>query len=414
VIHPASVDELADAVRTAASDGLRVKAVGSGHSFTPAAATTGARIELDRLAAPVKIDTATRLVTIQAGMSLHALNRLLDEHGLALPNLGDIEAQTIAGALATGTHGTGARFGCLSAFIAGLTLVTASGEVIRCSPEERPDLFNAARVNIGALGVVSQVTLRCVDAFTLRADERPATLASVWSSLDDLVGSNDHFEFYWFPYTERAHIKRNNRVDASDAPLPGWRRWFDDEFLSNTVFDGVSRLGRAVPAAVPTISRVSARALSARTYTASSFEVFCTPRRVRFVEIEYGFPRAVVREAFDAVRSIVERLPYKVLFPIEVRFTAADDIWLSHGFGRDSAYIAVHQYIGAPYEEYLRQFEAAATDLDGRPHWGKMNFRDAESLSRAYPHFSDFLKVRHELDPDRRFANAYTDRVLGP
>jgi L-gulono-1,4-lactone dehydrogenase len=414
VVHPETVDELAAEVRAAASDGLRFKAVGSGHSFTPAAATDGVRAELDRLASPVRLDTTTRLVTVPGGMRLHALNALLVEHRLALPNLGDIDAQTVSGALATGTHGTGAGLGCLSTFVAGLELVTASGGIIRCSAEHQPDVFNAARVNIGALGVVSEVTLQCVEAFTLHADERPASLASVWSSLEEHVEANDHFEFYWFPYTERVQIKRNNRVPASDTPLPRWRRWLEDEFLANTVYAGACRLGRAVPAAVPTISRISARALSARTYTAASFEVFCTPRRVRFVEMEYGLPREALREAFDALRSIVDALPVKVIFPVEVRFAAADDIWLSHGYGRDSAYIAIHQFVGAPYKEYFRRFEDVATALGGRPHWGKMNFRDVSSLSPAYPHFSDFIDARNRLDPDRVFANAYTNRVLGP
>ena len=425
VAHPGTAAELGMLIREAAAEGLGAKAVGSGHSFTAAAATSGVRVELDRMAAVVKVDG--HLVTVGAGMRLASLNALLAGHGLAMPNLGDIDAQTVSGALATGTHGTGASLGCLSTFVTELELVAADGSIIRCSAEEgrpllrdlgqdvdaRPDIFAAARVNVGALGIVTEVTLRCVEAFTLRAEERPAPLASVWSSLDELVGGNDHFEFYWFPYTERVQIKRNNRVPASDRPLPRWRAWLDDEFLSNTVYAGACRLGRALPAAVPTISRVSARALSARAYTAASHEVFCTPRRVRFVEMEYGLPRAALREAFTGLRSIIDGLPFKVIFPVEVRFTAADDIWLSPGYGRDSAYIAVHQFVGAPYERYFRGFEAICAELGGRPHWGKMHYRDAQHMAAAYPRFTDFRAVRDELDPTRVFANDYTARVLG-
>jgi L-gulonolactone oxidase len=413
VAHPADTEELAADLRKAAGEALAVKAVGSGHSFTAAAVTSGLRIELDRMASPVRVDAASALVTVQAGMPLKELNALLAAHGLAMPNLGDIDTQTISGALATGTHGTGARYGCLSTFVTGLELVTAGGDVIRCSAAERPDVFAAARVGVGALGVVSQVTLQCVPAFTLRADERPAPLSDVWSGLADHIAGNDHFEFYWFPYTDRVQIKRNNRVAEHDAPLAGWRRRLDDEFLSNTVFAGACRIGRAVPATVPAISRVSARALSARTYTAPSHEVFCTPRRVRFVEMEYGVPREALREAFDALRAVLGRLPFKVIFPVEVRFTAADDIWLSHGYGRDSAYLAIHQYVGAPYEEYFKGFEAVAASLGGRPHWGKMHYRDAASLAEVYPRFEDFRAVRDKLDPDRTFANPYTTRVFG-
>ncbi|GAA2604702.1 D-arabinono-1,4-lactone oxidase [Dactylosporangium fulvum] len=412
VAHPETQAELGEVLRAAAGEGLRVKAVGSGHSFTPAAATDGLRVELDRMTSLVRVEGD--LVTVQAGMPLAKLNATLAAHGLAMPNLGDIDAQTISGALSTGTHGTGAAYGCLPTFIEALELVTADGSVLRCSATEQPELFAAARVNIGALGVLTSVTLRCVPAFVLRADERPAPLADVWSGLDEHIAENDHFEFYWFPYTDRVQMKRNNRVEVSDRPLAGWRRWLDDDFLSNTVFGGACRVGRTFPAVVPAVSRISARALSARTYTALSHDVFCTPRRVRFVEMEYGLPRAALREAFDGLRSVVAGLPFRVQFPVEVRFTAADDIWLSHGHGRDNAYVAIHQFVGAPYEEYFRRFEAITTALGGRPHWGKMHYRDAASLSQAYPRFTDFVAMRDKLDPGRLFANAYTDRILGP
>jgi FAD-linked oxidoreductase len=412
VVHPTNRDEVVAAVLSAASDGLQVKAVGSGHSFTSAAATSGVRVELDSLASLVSVDRAAKLVTVQAGMPLSALNRVLASHGLALPNLGDIDVQTVSGALATGTHGTGASFGCLSTFVAGLELVTGTGEVIRCSPTSSPDVFAAAQVNIGALGVVTEVTLRCVDAFILRAEERPALVSDVLGDLGSPVGENDHFEFYWFPYTDRVQIKRNNRVPVSDAPLSRWRGWLDDEFLSNQVFAGACRLGRAAPGLVPTITRISARALSPRVYTAPSHEVFCTPRRVRFVEMEYGMPRAALPEVFAGLRRLVDSLPVKVVFPVEVRFTAADDIWMSHGYGRESAYIAVHQYVGMPYEPYFRQFEALMSGMEGRPHWGKQHYQDAAYFQSVYPRFGDFVAVRDKLDPNRVFANEYLDRIL--
>jgi L-gulono-1,4-lactone dehydrogenase len=411
--YPNDAAELAALVRSAAGEGLRVKAVGSGHSFTDAAMTSGLRVSLDRLASVGSVDPATGVVTVGAGMTLRQLNALLAAHGLALPNLGDIDAQTVSGALATGTHGTGGRLGCLSTFVIGLDLVTGSGETIHCSPTERPDVFTAAQVNVGALGVVTAVTLQCVPAFILRADERPLPLSSVLGLLEDLVAENDHFEFYWFPYTTRALTKRNNRVDASDAPLSRLRGWLDDEFLSNRVFGLACRLARTVPRVVRPLNRISARALSARVYTGASHEVFCTPRRVRFVEMEYGVPRAALPEAFAGLRRVISTLPFPVVFPVEVRFTAADDIWLSHGYGRDSAYIAIHQYVGMPYEPYFEGFERVAVELGGRPHWGKMHHLDAAALASAYPRFGDFLAVRDKLDPDRVFANAYTQRVFG-
>ncbi|MEV0606410.1 D-arabinono-1,4-lactone oxidase [Polymorphospora rubra] len=413
VLIPGSVDDVVAAVNAAAAAGQRIKPVGSGHSFTDIARTDARRVDLARLAGLVSIDRPARLVTVRAGTRLRALNELLAEHGLAMPNLGDIDEQTIAGALATGTHGTGAGYGCLSTFVEALTLVTGTGTVLRCSARENPDVFAAARVGLGAVGVLVEVTLRCVDAFVLRAHERPAPLPAVLAELETYVAGNDHFEMYWFPYTDRVQVKTNNRVAADDQPLPRLRGWLDDDFLSNTVFAGVCRLGRAVPRLAPTLSSVSARALTARTYTARSDRVFCTPRRVRFTEMEYGLPRAALPEALAALRKIVDGLPFKVLFPVEIRFTAADDIWLSHGYGRESAYVAVHQYVGMPYEPYFRAFEQVTQTLGGRPHWGKLHYRDAASLRPAYPRFDDFLAVRDRLDPGRIFANDYTTRVLG-
>jgi L-gulonolactone oxidase len=414
VARPSTQDELAAVLRQAATRGRRIKPVGAGHSFTDIAWTDDLRVELDRLAGLVSVDRFAHLVTVRAGTRLRELNAILAAHGLAMPNLGDIDQQTISGAISTGTHGTGAQYGCLSTFVEALTLVTATGEVVHCSATERPDVFAAARVGLGALGVITEVTLRCVDAFVLHADERPMPLGAVLADLDGMVEANHHFEFYWFPYTELVQAKRNNRVPADDRPLARWRAWLDDEFLSNTVFGGVCRVGRRVPAAVPAISALSARALSAREYTARSDRVFCTPRRVHFVEMEYGIPRAALPVAFEGLRKVVDGLPFKVLFPVEVRFAGADDIWLSHGYDRESAYVAVHQYVGAPYEPYFRAFERVVTALGGRPHWGKLHYRNAESLRPAYPRFDDFLAVRDRLDPGRVFANPYLDRVLGP
>ncbi|MGN9905951.1 D-arabinono-1,4-lactone oxidase [Phytohabitans sp. LJ34] len=414
VIRPTSIDEVTAVIQDTAAGGRRVKAVGSGHSFTDIALAEDIRLDLSGIGSTLSVDLDSRVVTAPAAMPLRALNEALAARGLALPNLGDIDAQTIAGAISTGTHGTGAAYGCLSTFVVGLTLVTGTGEVITCGPDERPDVFVAAQVGLGALGAITEVKLRCVDAFVLHADERAMPLDTVLAGLPEHVGGNDHFEFYWLPYTESTLTKRNNRVAADDRPLSKLRAWWDDDFLQNTVLGGLCRVGRRMPALVPAISRAEARVISPRVYTARSDEAFVSPRRVRFTEMEYALPRAALPEAFAGLRRVVESLPFKVLIPVEVRFSAPDDIWLSHGHGRQSAYIAIHQYVGVEYEPYFRAFERVAQDLGGRPHWGKLHYRDAESLRPAYPHFDDFLAVRDQLDPSRVFANAYTERVLGP
>jgi L-gulono-1,4-lactone dehydrogenase len=409
VLTPGSVDEVAAIVKAASGSGRRVKVVGSGHSFTGIAVADDQRLHLHRLAGLVSLDG--HLVTVQAGMPMYALNALLAARGLAVPNLGDIDAQTVAGAISTGTHGTGARHSTLASCVEAVTLVTGTGQILHLDASS--EMFPAARLGIGALGILVEVTLRCVDAFTLLADERPMPLVEVLAGLDEQIATNEHVEFYWYPYTDRAQLKRNNRVPASHLPLTRFRGWLDDEFLPNTVFQGACRLGKAMPAAVPAISAVAARALTARTYTDRSDRVFCTPRRVRFTEMEYEVPREAMPFVLAALPGIIDGLPFRVQFPVEVRFTGPDDVWLSHGYGRESAYIAVHQFTGSPYEPYFRAVEAVCEPLGGRPHWGKLHYRDADSLRKVYPKFDDFLAVRERLDPARVFTNGYLDRVLG-
>jgi FAD-linked oxidoreductase len=409
VLTPGSVDEVSALVKEASAAGRRVKVVGSGHSFTGIAVADDQRLHLHRLANLVAIDGY--LVTVQAGMPMYALNTVLAAHGLAVPNLGDIDAQTVAGAISTGTHGTGMAHSTIASCVEAVTLVTGTGHILHL--DSSSELFPAVRLGIGALGVLVEVTLRCVDAFTLLADERPMPLADVLAGLDEQIAGNAHVEFYWYPYTDRAQLKRNNPVPSPDRPLSGFRGWLDDEFLANSVFQLACRLGRTVPVAVPAISAVAARALSARAYTDRSDRVFCTPRRVRFTEMEYEVPRAAMPTVLAALPAIIDALPFRVQFPVEVRFTGPDDVWLSHGYGRESAYIAVHQFAGSPYEPYFRAVEAVCEPLGGRPHWGKLHYRDADSLRKVYPKFDDFLAARERLDPARVFTNEYLDRVLG-
>ena len=412
--QPRDEAEICAAVKDAASAGLRVRALGSGHSFTPAAVTDGVALDLSLWTGVTAADSRTGLVTVRSGTTLRALNAALGEFGLAMANLGDIDAQTIAGALATGTHGTGARLGGLATQVEALDLVLADGSAVSCSASVRPELYAAARVGLGALGVVSAVTLRCVPSFTLAADERPVPVDQVLEQFDALAADNDHFEFYWFPYGRNALVKRNNRVPGGGAPLPGWRRFWEFEVMENAACGTLCRTGRAAPRLLPALGRFASAALSSRSYTDASYRVFVTPRRVRFVESEYAVPRESLRGVLAELRRAVSRLAEPVMFPVEVRVAAADDIWLSTGYGRDTAYIAIHQYVGLPYRAYFDLFESIAAGAAGRPHWGKLHSMDSGRLRPLYPHFDDFRRVRADVDPEERFGNPYLSRVLGP
>ncbi|MFD9905149.1 D-arabinono-1,4-lactone oxidase [Streptomyces sp. NPDC059063] len=410
---PASVDELVTAVRAARADGLTVKPVGTGHSFTATAATDGLLVRPDLLTGIRRIDRAAGTVTVEAGTPLKRLNAALAREGLSLTNMGDIMEQTVSGAVSTGTHGTGRDSASIAAQITALELVTADGDVLTCSRDEHPDVFAAARVGLGALGVITAITLSVEPLFFLRAREEPMTFDQVTTAFDELVAENEHFEFYWFPHTDNCNTKRNNRSLGPAAPPSAISSFVEDELLSNGLFQVVNSLGRAVPATIPAIARISSKALSARTYTDIPYKVFTSPRRVRFVEMEYAVPREALVPALRELKTMIDRSPLRVSFPVEVRTAPADDITLSTASGRDSAYIAVHMYKGTPFRTYFSAAERIFVAHGGRPHWGKLHSRDAEYFAKAYPRFAEFTALRDRLDPDRVFGNAYLRRVLG-
>ncbi|GAA3486053.1 MULTISPECIES: D-arabinono-1,4-lactone oxidase [Streptomyces] len=412
-VTPSSVEELADAVRTAAAEGLRVKPVGTGHSFTAIGATDGVHVRPDLLTGIRGIDREAGTVTVEAGTPLKRLNVALAREGLSLTNMGDIMEQTVAGATSTGTHGTGRDSASLAAQIRALELITADGRVLTCSEQENREVFSAARIGLGALGVITAVTFAVEPVFHLTAREEPMGFDRVTADFDALVAENEHFEFYWFPHTSNCNTKRNNRTLGPIAPPGRIAGWIEDEFMSNGLFQVVCSLGRAVPRTIPVIAKVSSRALSARTYTDIPYKVYTSPRRVRFVEMEYAVPREATVEVLREVRAMVERSPLRISFPVEVRTAPADDIALSTASGRDTSYIAVHMYRGTPYQGYFTAVERIMTAHGGRPHWGKMHTRDAEYLAAAYPRFGEFTALRDRLDPDRLFGNDYLRRVLG-
>jgi L-gulonolactone oxidase len=346
-------------------------------------------------------------------MPLHRLNLELHARGLALENLGDIAYQTIAGAISTGTHGTGRSLGGLATQVTGLRLIAGDGSLIDCSAEVEPAVFHAARVGLGALGMISTVTLRCPPAFNLHAIEAPMPVDTVLGSLDELAGGNDHFEFFWFPHTDWALTKRNNRTHRPLSPRSRWREFLDDTLVNNVAFGALCRLGRWRPSLIPPLLAKLPPPGGAE-YVDKSYEVFVSPRLVRFYEMEYGIPREAAREAFNEVRRYIERSGLVITFPVEVRFVAGDDIPLSMAYGRDTCCIAVHVYQGTHYHQYFEAVEQIMSGYGGRPHWGKLHFQTAETLASRYPEWDRFQAVRARLDPEGRFSNPYLERVLGP
>ncbi|WP_020101655.1 D-arabinono-1,4-lactone oxidase [Mycobacterium sp. 360MFTsu5.1] len=415
VLRPNTVAEVCDAVTRATATGRLIKVVGSGHSFTGIAVAPDIQLDLGALAGVISVDRERKQVTVGGGTPLWQLTQLLARHGLALENMGDIDRQTISGAISTGTHGTGLAFGGLATQVVGLTLVSGTGELVRIDEEQSSELLPAARVGLGALGIIVEVTLQCVSGFAIHAIERVEPVDDVVATFDERCTHTDHFEFFWFPHTDTAFTKANIRLPAY-TPLESTNRvsqWVEEELIENGVLGAICAVGSALPSTVPTLNRTVTRFLSDREHTQRSDRVFTSPRRVRFREMEYAVPYESMGAAFDEVRSLIAERYWRIGFPIEVRAAAEDENWLSTAYGRRSAYIAVHRYVRDDPTEYFRAVEQIMRRYDGRPHWGKMHGRTAADLRDTYPRFDDFLAVREKLDPRRTFANDYLHQVLG-
>jgi L-gulonolactone oxidase len=407
------VDEVAEVTKRAAAEGETVRVVGAGHSFSDQVCTDGVLLNLDRMSGLQHVDAEAGLVTVGAGTRLADLNLLLARHNLALANLGDIDRQSIAGAMSTGTHGTGRKLGNLATQIEALEIVLADGTKLSCTNVE-PEVLRAARVSLGALGVITSYTLRVVPAFALRAESRCMRLAETLGRLDELVDTNDHFEFFLFPHTDTALVKVNNRTDEG-VPPPRELAQGIAEFAENGVFEAVCRAGRRFPSQIPRLNRVITRLMAPSEYVDQSYRVFASRRSVRFTEMEWALPRAACAEVLQEILRVIDRDRLDVNFPIEVRFVAPDELsHLSPAYGRETAYLAVHMYQGMPWEPYFRAVQEVALAFEGRPHWGKRHLVEADALSARYPAWERFQAVRSQLDPQGTFTNAHLRRVLGP
>jgi len=420
-VTPGSAEEVLAAVEAARTAGTTLKPTGTGHSFT-AIASPGHGVQMlpAGMTGIVSVDRDALTVTAYAGTRLKALNADLERLGLSLHNMGDIAEQTLAGAVSTGTHGTGGqgighRPAGLAAQLAGFTLVTGTGEVLACSDSENADVFDLGRVGLGALGVLVSVTFRVEPLFALEAVEQPMSWAEFHGSFDSMVAGADHVDAYWFPHTDRLLAKRNTRLASleSTSPLSRAKAWFDDDFLQNTAFGALTAAANLAPGVIPRMNRMNAFLLSARTYSDVAHRVFTTQRRVVFREMEYAVPRADGLAVLRECRRALDASDLRISFPVEIRVAPADDVPLSTAFERDSFYLAFHTHRAAEHRAYFALVEPILRAAGGRPHWGKVHTQDAAALAASYRRFGDFVALRDRLDPDRVFANDYLRRVLG-
>ena len=412
VSKPQTESELQQVVQNAQTSGRRVKAVGSGHSFTAIAVAEEVLVDLSKYDEILAIDKINQTVTVQSGIQLSKLNQVLHENSLAMQNLGDIAYQTIAGAISTSTHGTGAKFTGIANQVVALRVVLADSSIVECSANLNAELFSCARVGLGAIGLISTVTLKVVPAFNLAVIEEPMRVDDVLQNLDLHVDSNDHFEFFWVPHTGWALTKRNNRNNLPIEPMSKMSHWYSKTLMENYAFGAVCMLGKARPSLIPKLAK--ALPSSGRNeYSDASHKVFASKRIIKFYEMEYAIPREACAEALNRVRRMVTDSGFFLNFPVEVRFTAPDEIPLSTASNRESAYIAVHIYKGMNYVPYFTEVESIMNSYQGRPHWGKLHFQNASTLASRYPQWDVFQSVRNQVDPKRMFSNQYLETVLG-
>lgn len=410
--QPASVDELCALVREAAAAKQSVRVIGAGHSFTPLVQTDGVLVSLDALTGIESIDEATREATVMAGTRLYDLGPALARRGYAMENLGDINRQSIAGAVSTGTHGTGVDLGVISSQVTGFELVTADGERRWVDEPSDPELFAAGRVSLGALGILSRIRLRLVPLYNMRLTRSVLPLDDCLANVPELTGSARSFEFYWFPYSGRVATKAWN--PTPDPPSRSKSaRFVNDIVLENLLFGTICAVVGRIPALVPRAARAVVSLSGSGAIVDESHAILSTPRYVRFNEMEYALPADRAADAFREFTAALEAARLPIFFPVEYRWVKADDIWLSPAYGRDTVTISCHQTRGYAYDTYFSLAENIFRKYGGRPHWGKIHSLRAPALAGLYPRWSDFTALRRRLDPEGRFSTPYLDALFG-
>jgi FAD-linked oxidoreductase len=413
VIAPKDEVELAAAIRNSA---VTVRAPGSGHSFTPVAGTDGTLIDLAAFVGLKSVDTRNSAATFAAATPLWAIGPALHPHGLALLNMGDIDRQTLGGVVGTGTHGTGATLRSFSADVAGFRLILANGLVLNCTATENAEVFAAARCSLGVLGVMTEITMHARAAYKLVEKNFLMEIGALFRDLDQLVSSNRHFEFFWFPYADRAVCKSLNETDepapeprSADAMRGRGERGSADE----KAFSAINEVLPYAPFLLKPAHRLFSQLMPGQGRVRWSHEAFPSPRTIRFNEMEYAVPREKGPDCLKEIVATIRGRKINTGFPIEYRTVAADDVWMSPFYQRDSATIAVHQYHRVDTTKLFETCEAIFRNYEGRPHWGKRHTRTAAELESLYPQYGVFRDLRRRLDPSGKFLNNHLQSMFG-
>ncbi|MBD9555095.1 D-arabinono-1,4-lactone oxidase [Ensifer sp. ENS03] len=387
---PESEAALAEMVREATAQGLNVRCAGSGHSFTPVALTSGLQLTLSSMQGVVNIDSTRKRVAVKAGTTINQLGKVLKENGLSLINQGDIDSQALAGALTTGTHGTGARLGNMASQIVGMRLVQPDGSILVVD-ETTPDLLEAARVSVGMLGVISEITLQAMESYNLHENLWRCTFDEMIEQHDELAAKHRHFGFFWCPVPESRHC----------YCLPDTASVSTTDKTSDVCEMKVIDITEEAP---------MERGFEKIAYSSEIYPIEYVPN---FHELEYAVPVAHGKEAVKAVRKLMLEKHPTCIYPIEYRFTAGDTGWISPFFEQDSITLSISGEPGTDYWEYLKDVDTILRQYGSRPHWGKLHFLGAEDVTALYPRAGDFRALRAKVDPEGRFLNDHLQQLFG-
>lgn len=412
IFKPNTEAQLQAFVKKANEENKRIRVVGSGHSFTPIAATNEYMLSLVNLQGLIHLNKEKLQATVWAGTTIKQLGILLHEQGLAQINLGDIDKQSVAGATSTGTHGTGINFGSLSTQIIAITLVLANGEILQVNEQENTELLNAVRVGLGVLGIITQVTLQLTKSYKLEYKAAKGSLAQTLAQLEMYKQQNRNFEFYWFPYTDAVQLKFSNETQEP-VQDSAFKRYINQHLMENKALGLLCKIAAKFPSSFKKINKIMGAAIGSERKINYSHLVYATERAVKFKEMEYNIPAEYFVEAMLKIQDTIEKYNYNIFFPIECRWVQADSIWLSPAYQRASAYIAFHVYEGTEHQAYFKEMESICRAYNGRPHWGKMHTRTYEDLKPAYDKFNDFCALRKRLDPKGLLLNPHTAQIFG-
>lgn len=413
VVYPSTEKEIQQLVVRAGKEEKKIRLIGTGHSFTALCKTDHILMSLDKYQGLVSVDKDQMQATVKGGTKLGYLGDLLKQSGMAMENLGDIDVQSIAGTISTGTHGTGKQFGTISTQVIALRLINGKGELVDCSPTKNPELFKAAQVSLGVMGVITQITLQCVPTYKLWVQERGENLQTVLPNIEDLVAQHRNFEFFWLPYTQKIVSKTSNVVEGKKVNRSNIFSYLNEYLLENGVLYLFCKFAEWFPSQNQNISKLTSKLVTDNSKVHYSHKVYASARLVKFREMEYNIPADVFHEVWNKVVETVNSGNFKIHFPLEVRWVKGDDIYMSPAYGRDSVYIACHVFGKKECMPYFNALEEIFRDYDGRPHWGKMNTLTHTDVKALYPKFPNFLEHREAHDPKQIFITPYLENLLG-